>query len=174
VDLIMKFAMCALAALVVVAGLAPMASAAAIPDGTVAVVRVTAIDGLAGFNGPTTEARSSAFSFDGTDYNISRSALGSLDGVKTLVLIDRRTDSVSGGKLVHTYSQDVRAVDGSSFDVTDVPGKSLSYQVASIAGNLRLLGGGDQIVATGGENGPYHIWRVDGVDLVPADSIVLH
>jgi hypothetical protein len=169
----MKFAICALAALVVVAGLAPAASAAAIPDGKVAVVRVTAIDGLAGFTGPTTEMRSSAFSFDGTDYNVSRSALGSLDGVRTLVLIDHRTDQVSGDKLVHAYTQEVRAVNGSSFDVTDLPGKSLSYQVASIAGNLRILGDGDQIVATGGANGPYHIWRIDGVDLVSSDAIVL-
>ncbi len=169
----MKIATFAIAALLVVAGLAPVASAAAIPDGKVAVVQVTAIDGLAGFQGPTTETRTGAFSYDGTWYHINRSALGSLDGVETLVLVDRRTDEVSGEKLVQNFTQDVRAVKGSAFSVDDLPGKALHYQVAMIGGNLRLVGDGDQIVATGGANGPYHIWKVTGIDLVDRDVIML-
>ena len=173
VELIMKIAIFAMAALVVVAGLAPAASAAAIPDGKVAVVQVAAIDGLAGFQGPITETRSGAFSYDGTWYHINRSALGSLDGVETLVLVDRRTDEVTGGKLVRNFSQEVRAVQGTAFTVDDLPGKALNYQVAVIGGNLRLVGDGDQIVATDGANGPYHIWKVTGIDLVDRDAILL-
>ncbi len=169
----MKLATCMLAALVVVAGLAPVASAAAIPDGKVAVVRVTAVDGLAGFNGAVTENRSSAFSYDGTTYSIDRSSVGSLDGVQTLVLIDRRQDAVSGDKLTHAFSQEARAVRGTSFQVSDLPGLVLDYQVAVVAGNLRLLGDGDHIVANAGDNGPYHIWRIDGIDLVSRDAIAL-
>ncbi len=169
----MKFATCALAALVAAATLAPAASASAIPDGKIAVVRVTSIDGLAAVNGPVSESRSEVFSYDGTDYRIDRSALGSLDDVQTLVLIDRRKDEASGGKFVQTFSQEVRPVKGASFTSGDLPGKSLSFQVAVIAGNLRLTGSGDQILATGGDNGPYHIWKVTGVDLVSKDAIEL-
>jgi hypothetical protein len=169
----MKIAILAIATLVVAAGLAPVASAAAIPDGKVAVVQVAAIDGLAGFEGPIAEARSGEFTFDGTWYHINRSALGSLDGVETLVLVDRRRDEVTGDKLVQSFSQEVRAVRGSSFTVDELPGKVLSYQVAMIGGNLRLVGDGDQIVATGGANGPYHIWKVTGIDLVDRDAILL-
>ncbi len=167
----MKSATLALLTLALAAGLVTTASAAAIPDGKVAVVRVTAIDGLADCSGAVTETRSTAFSFDGTEYALS--GAGNLDGVQTLVLIDRRTDSVAGGQLTRNFSQEVRPVRGTAFEVKDLAGKVLNYQVAVIAGNLRLLGDGDQIVARGGENGPFQIWKVTGIDLVDRGAIVV-
>jgi len=146
---------------------------AALPDGKMAVIHVTAIDGLARQGGPTQETRNSVYSFDGTEYHIDQSALGSIDGVKTLVLIDRRTDAVQGGGLVRQYTQEVRSFDKLNFEVTDLPGKVLAYQVAMIGGNLRLLGSGDQIVARGGQGGPYQIWKVTSIDIVSSDAVIL-
>ena len=75
--------------------LASVAAFADMPAGKVAVIRVTAIDGLAKANGPVTETRDNVFTFDGSTYTINSSAVGGLDGVQTLVLIDRRTDKIS-------------------------------------------------------------------------------
>ena len=168
----MKSASFVLLTLILAAGIATTASAAAIPDGKVAVVRVTAIDGLAGASGAATQTRSTAFSFDGTNYTIASGA-GSLDDAQTLILIDRRKDTISGGQLVSEFSQEVRAVRGTSFEVKDLDGKVLNYQVAVIAGNLRLVGDGDQIVARGGDNGPFQIWKVTGIDLVDRGAILV-
>ncbi len=168
----MKSASFVLLTLILAAGIATTASAAAIPDGKVAVVRVTAIDGLAGASGATTQTRSTAFSFDGTNYTIASGA-GNLDDAQTLILIDRRKDTISGGQLVSEFSQEVRAVRGASFEVKDLDGKVLNYQVAVIAGNLRLVGDGDQIVARGGDKGPFQIWKVTGIDLVDRGAIVV-
>lgn len=165
----MKFAIYSLAALVGVMGAAAIA-VAAVPDGTVAVVRITAVDGLARKQ-ITGESRTSAFTFDGTHYRIDKSALGSLDDVQTLVLIDRATDEVRGGSAVRKHSQEVRAYPGTTFEVTDLKGKVLSYQVAFIGGNVRLLGDGDQILAMGGANGPYQIWKITGIDIVDKNTI---
>lgn len=169
----MKSATFVLLTLILAAGIATAASAAAIPDGKVAVVRVTAIDGLAGASGPATQTRSTAFSYDGTNYTIASGAAGNLDGVETLVLIDRRKDTISGGQLVSDFSQEVRAVRGAAFEVKDLAGKVLNYQIAVIAGNLRLVGDGDQIVARGGDNGPFQIWKVTGLDLVDRGAILV-
>ena len=170
----MKIAILGMTALMAVAFLAPSSSGAAVPEGKVAVVRVTAVDGLAAFDGPRSESRATAFTFDGTWYDVDRSALAGLDGVQTLVLIDRRTDKPSGGRMIRAFEQEVRAFSGTSFEVTDLPGKNLGYQVAMIGGNLRLLGDGDQILATGGEYGPYYVWKITGVDLVDKDAIRIH
>jgi hypothetical protein len=167
----MKIAIYGLVALVGVMGVAAIAIAA-VPDGKVAVVRVTAVDGLA-HQQVTSESRTSAFSFDGSGYSIDSSALGSLDNVQTLVLIDRSTDEVSDGSAVRKHSQEVRSYSGTSFEVTDLKGKVLSYQVASIGGNVRLLGDGDQILATGGAHGPYQIWKITGIDIVDKDAVSL-
>ncbi len=88
----MKSASFALLTLILAAGLATTAFAAAIPDGKVAVVRVTAIDGLAGSSAAATQTRSTAFSFDGTNYTIAPSAAASLDGVP------RRWSSSTGAR----------------------------------------------------------------------------
>jgi hypothetical protein len=168
----MKSASFALLTLILAAGIATAASAA-IPDGKVAVVRVTAIDGLADYSGSAAQTRSTAFSFDGSNYTIAPGAAAGLDGAETLVLIDRRKDTISGGQLTSNFTQEVRAVRGSSFEVKDLAGKVLNYQVAVIAGNLRLVGDGDQIVARGGENGPFQVWKVTGIDLVDRDAILV-
>ncbi len=78
-----------------------------------------------------------------------------------------------GGELVSAFSQEVRAVRGTSFEVKDLAGKVLNYQVAVIAGNLRLVGDGDQIVARGGDNGPFQVWKVTGIDLVDRGAILV-
>jgi hypothetical protein len=38
---------------------------------------------------------------------------------------------------------------------------------------LRLVGDGDQIVARGGENGPFQVWKVTGIDLVDRGAILV-
>jgi len=153
-----------------VLALTPSWALAAIPDGKIAVVRVTSVDGLALVNGPIEVTRESAFSYDGTTYSVD---LASLDGIKTLVLIDHRTDSAGGGKVTRAYSQEVRAITDSHFEITDIPGKTLTYQVASIAGVLQMTGDGDQILVPSGDNGPYHMWKVESVNLVNASAIEL-
>jgi hypothetical protein len=146
---------------------------AAMPANKVAVVRVTAIDGLAGAKGDGTEARTNAYTFDGTDYHINHDALSNLNGVETLLLIDRRKDEMSGNAITRTYSQEVRSFPSTNFVVTDVKGKVLSYQIAMIGGNLRLLGDPDQIQAGPGANGPFHIWKVESYDLVDRSAITV-
>ena len=168
----MKNATITLAAMLAVTWLLPADTLGALPDGKVAVVRVTAVDGLA--HHPIKDMdRSSVFSFDGTEYNIDRSALSSLDGVQTLMLIDRKTDELSGSSMVRHLSQEVRAFGGTSFEVKDLKGKVLSYQVAMLGGNLRLLGDGDQILALPGADGPFQVWKITGIALVDKKSIVL-
>jgi len=168
----MKSATFALGVLVGALGCIPAGASAALPEGKVAVVRVTAVNGLARMT-PEKEDRSEAFSFDGTEYAIDHTALASLDGVETLLLIDRKTDSMQGGVSVRHYTQEVRAFDTTTFEVKDLKGKVLSYQVAMIGGNLRLLGDGDQILATGGEGGPFQVWRIDSIDLVDRAALNL-
>ncbi|NNF07075.1 MAG: hypothetical protein HKN21_09965 [Candidatus Eisenbacteria bacterium] len=153
-----------------VAGAAPVA---ALPDGKIAVVRVTAVDGLAKAEGPVVESRSSVFSYDGSSYMIDRRAVGGLDGVETLLLIDHRVDTMTSGRVSRRHSQEVRAIGGTYFEVEDIPNKVLAYQVASVAGNLRITGDGDQILCEGGDGAPYRIWRIDGVDLVDRKSVVI-
>jgi len=151
----------------------PVLAMAAMPAGKIAVVRVTAIDGLAKATGDGNEERTNAFTYDGTDYHISNNALSSLDGVETLLLIDRRKDAMSGNAITRSFSQEVRSFPSSNFVVADMKGKVLSYQLAMIGGNLRLLGDPDQIQAGPGANGPFHIWKVESFDLVDRAAISL-
>jgi len=151
----------------------PAAHAAFPADDHVVVIRVTAVEGLASAGTAASETRSSVFSYDGVVYRVDKSALGSLDGIKTLVLVDRRRDSMQGGNLVSAYDQEVRAYTTLDYQVSDLPGKVLDYQVASVGGNLRLLGSSDQIQARGGAGGPYRIWKTTWIDMVPRNSIVL-
>ena len=167
----MKNATKLLATGVLAVALAGAAVASSVPEGKVAVIRATSIDGLARHDGQVTESFDTAYSFDGTTWNLE--GVSSLDGVKTILLVDHREDSAADAGLVRKHSQDIRVFNSTQFTVQDVPGKTLTYQVASIAGNLRLLGGGDQILATGGDHGPYHVWKVEEVRLVDADAISL-
>lgn len=168
----MKYAIVALTALAGMAGLTAAETSAGLPEGKIAVVRVTAVDGLA-HRSPESETRHSVYSYDGTEYLIDRSALKSMDGVTTLLLIDRHTDVTRGGTTTRHNSQEVRAFEGTAFEVRDLKGKVLAYQIAMIGGNLRLLGDGDQILALAGDDGPYHVWRIDGIDLADRDAVVL-
>jgi hypothetical protein len=151
----------------------PGLALAAMPAGKIAVIHVTAIDGLAQAKGEGSEARTNAYTFDGTDYRINHDALSSLDGVQTLLLIDRRKDEMNGTAITRRFSQEVRSFPSLNFVVTDLKGKVLSYQVAMIGGNLRLLGDPDQIQATAGSGGPFHIWKVESYDLVDRAAITL-
>jgi hypothetical protein len=167
----MKPAMLLLAAVI---GLSlPGLALAALPAGKIAVVRVTAIDGLSHATGDGSEARTNAYTFDGTEYRINHDALSNLNGVETLLLIDRRKDEMSGDAITRRFSQEVRSFPSSNFVVTDVKGKVLSYQLALIGGNLRLLGDSDQIQAGPGANGPFHIWKVESFDLVDRAAITI-
>jgi len=168
----MKSATFVLGIVVGILGLIPTGASAALPEGKVAVVRVSAVNGLAHVT-PTREDRFEIFSYDGTEYRVDRKVLPSLDGVETLLLIDRKTDEVGREGAVRHYTQEVRTFGTTSFQVPDLKGKVLSYQVAMIGGNLRLLGDGDQIRATGGDTGPFQIWRVESIDLVDRDAVVL-
>lgn len=168
----MRIATLALAATLMAAPLLSTGAAAAIPEGKIAVIQVTAVDGLAKWKGSVIENRSSAFRYDGTSYHISKSALAGMDHVQTLLLIDRRVDEVRDSVLLRNHVQEVRGIAGDAFEVTDLPDRVLSYQVAVIGGNLRLMGDGDQIMARGGDNGPFQVWKVTGVDIVDRSSVV--
>ena len=160
--------------LVGVIGLAlPGLAFSAMPSGKIAVVRVTAIDGLANATGDGSESRTNAFTFDGTEYHINHDAVSNLNDTQTLLLIDRRKDEMSGNQITRRFSQEVRTFPSSNFVVTDVKGKVLSYQLAMIGGNLRLLGDSDQIQAGAGANGPFHIWKVESFDLVDRAAITI-
>ena len=167
----MRIATLSVAATLLAASLLPASASAAIPEGKVAVIHVTAVDGLAKWKGSVIENRSSAFRYDGTNVKIASSALNSLDRVQTLLLIDRRVDEVRENVMLRNHVQEVRAVSSDAFTVTDLPDRVLSYQVAVIGGNLRLLGDGDQILARGGDTGPYQVWKVTRVDIMDKSSI---
>jgi len=153
--------------------LAAVPAHADLPEGKVAVVRVTAIDGLARAAGAVTETRSSAFTYDGTLYTINDPSVTGLDDVQTMVLIDRRRDVASETGVVREHTQEVRAIKGTYFQVEDIPNHVLGYQVATVGGNLRIAGDGDQILCAAGDNGPYHIWKVTSIDLVDRSKIRL-
>ena len=93
--------------------------------------------------------------------------------METLLLIDRRRDDASGDGITQAYSQEIRAIRGTSFSVDDVPGKTLQYQVSVLGGVTHLMGPGDEILATGGAKGPYMIWKIESVDLVSKKAITL-
>ena len=146
------------------------AAVAGLPAGKVAVVQVTSVDGIAGHDGAVETKFDHAFAFDGTNYTVS--GVSSLDNVQVLVMVNHRKDSVSGEVLTQQNSQEVRAYNSLHFESTDIPGKVIPYQVASIAGNLRLIGDEGHISCPGGDN--YHIWRVDNVSLVDRSAISLN
>jgi hypothetical protein len=167
----MKFATCALLFAAFAAAALPPTAAASLPEGKVAVVRVTAIEGLADPVGVVKESRSTAFTYDGTTYTLDHRAVADLDGVETLVLVDRRRDSRNGDTMERHHSQDIITVDGTYFEVRDIPNKVLGYQIAMIGGNLRLTGDGDQILCSAGVGGPFHIWKVEDIDLIDRKAI---
>lgn len=162
----MKLARLALAFALLLA-VAPVADAAW-PEDKVAVVRVQAVDGLAVADAAKS-SRSSSFVYDGTAYTVDRDALSSLEGVRTVVLIDRSSDTMTGGVVTREHSQEVRTFSSTQFEI-DFDGQPLHYQVATVGGVLRLMGDGDQIRAVAGNNRPFHIWKITGLDLVDKSS----
>ncbi len=142
-------------------------------DEQIVVIRATSIAGLADYEGRITETRDELFSRDGAEYTIARSALAELDGIRTLLLVDYRRDAVDKNGLVRRHGQEVYAIAGDAFTVGDIPGKPLSFQVATVDGRLGLLGDGDQILCPGGPHGPFHIWKIEGIELVGREALRL-
>ena len=93
--------------------------------------------------------------------------------METLLLIDRRRDDASGDGITQAYSQEIRAIRGTSFSVDDVPGNMPAESGSVLVRLARLMGPGDQILATGGAKGPYMIWKIESVDLVSKKAITL-
>lgn len=147
------------------------ASAAGIPDNKVVVVRIKAIDGRDAAASSVKVNRSEQF-MAGARYHVSKSAVSNLDGVRTLVLVERRTDSVAGGELTQTLKMEAMGVNGDVFNVTGTDGKSVSYAVDVLNdGSVDLLGPKDRIVVRQGE---YQIWKIQSAQLVSRDRINLY
>jgi hypothetical protein len=151
---------------------------AAIPAGTVraaegekvAVIQIKAIDGLDSRAANVEVTRDDRFAA-GSRYHLNRSALSSIGGVKTLVLVERRADAMSGRDLVQKYTQEVVAVSGDQFTVKGIDGKDLTYTVEVLRdGSVDLIGPGDRIVV---RDGRYQIWKVEKTALVDASRILI-
>ena len=139
-------------------------------SGKVAVIHIKAIDGIDARTDDVQVTRDDRFS-TGARYRVRSADVSSLGGVKTLVLIERRVDSRSGGELIQRYTQEVMAVGGDHFTVRGLDGKDVSYTVDVLSdGSVDLIGPGDRIVAKDRE---YHIWKVEKTDLVSADRILI-
>ena len=144
---------------------------AAIPDGKIAIIRATSVSGIAAHEGPIKVERSSTMSYDGTRFAFADWVVSSLQDTKAILVIDYRRDYIHDGVLVKKHSQEVQMFDDSMFDVQVNANTEVTYQVASVAGNLRLLGDEGHIACQGGLQGPYQIWRIDDIDLVDAKTI---
>lgn len=161
-----------LAATVAASALAPApARAGGIPDNKIVVVRIKAIDGLDKSAANIQVNRTEQF-VRGGRLHVSRSAVSSLDGVKTLVLVERRNDAMSGADLVQTVKLEASAVNGDMFSVTDADGKKLNYGIDILNdGSVDLLGPKDRIVV---REGAYQIWKIESASLVSRDGIDLY
>lgn len=138
----------------------------------VAVVRIKAIEGL-DVNAASVQVNRSEQFVAGARYHISRAAVPSLDGIKTLVLIDHRTDALEGGDLVQNQKMEVLAVKGDRFSIRGPEGKELFYTVEVLSdGSVDVIGSGDKIVAR--PHGEYKVWKIEGASLVSRDRISLY
>lgn len=147
------------------------AQAAGIPDNKIVVVRIKAIDGLDKSAANVTVNRTEQY-VRGGRLHISRGAIASLDGVRTIVLVERRNDSLSGADLVQNVKLEAAAVNGDMFSVTSVDGKKFSYGVDILNdGSVDLLGPKDRIVV---RDGQYQIWKIESASLVSRDGIDLY
>ena len=145
--------------------------AAGIPDNKVVVVRIKAIDGRDANVNSVRVNRSEQF-MAGARYHVSKSAISNLDGVRTLVLVERRSDAVSGSELTQNVKLEALGVNGDMFSVTGADGKSVNYAVDVLNdGSVDLLGPGDRIVVRPGE---YTIWKIESAQLVTRDRINLY
>ena len=154
------------------AGILLPAMAGAAPIERVAVIRIMSIDGIMADAAPVRETRDQAF-LSGSSLRVSKSAVGSLEGVTALVLIDRRLDSMTGGELLKHHSEEVISVTGDTFTVKGVDGRDVTYALDSLSdGSVDVLGPADRIIAR--EKGAYKVWKLEGVSLMPKDRITLY
>ena len=158
--------------LLIAAGIAiPALPAAADMNERIAVVRIKAIDGLEAGGAPIQVTRTQQFVV-GSTVRLSRTAVPSLDGVRVLVLVDRRTDALSGGEMVQNHKDEVLAVRGDSFTLKGVDGREVTYAVDVLSdGSVDLLGPGDRIIARA--QGEYKVWKIESSSLVSRDRITL-
>ncbi len=154
---------------------AASAASAAVPEGKLLVIQATAIEGLAAVEGPidSTYARGSFTVAEGS-LSIDRKALGSLEGIQALFLVEHRTDQAAKGGLSRRFTQDLRAATGGELSLNLLPKLELAYQVAELdGGRIGLVGDGARIFAEGGTNEPYTVWRIDGLALVDRSAVTL-
>jgi len=153
--------------------LAASSALAALPAGKVLVVEATAIEGLAAVEGPIDSTYASSFSFTDGSLSIDKKALGSLDGVETLFLVEHRLDQPAKNGLLRRFTQDVRTL-GPDGALNLLPALELDYQLATTPdGGVGLLGDGGRLFAEEGANDPYLVWRIDGLRLMDRDAITL-
>jgi len=170
----MRFASCA-CFFAAIALLACSAIATAeIPADKIVIIKALDIDGLAAFEGPVDETADSVYAFDGAMHHIDSSALASLSGVETLLIVDHRNDSVARGALVKKHWQEIKALADGKFDVEAVPEKEFEYELVVSRGGFELVGGTNQILCPGGDEGPYFIWKVESVSLVDRTAVQIH
>lgn len=151
------------------------AAGAALPEGKVLVIQATAIEGLAAVEGPIDSTFTKRFTVGEGSLSIDKQALGSLEGVQALFLVEHRVDQAARGGLSRRFSQDVRAVKSGAISLDLLPKLELEYQLAELdGGRAGLVGDGARLFAEGGTNEPYLVWRIDGLALVDRDAIQLN
>jgi hypothetical protein len=158
--------------LLLTAGLLLPAAAFAQMSDKVAVIRIKAIDGLLADGAPVQVSRDQAF-LAGSSLRVSRSAVGSLEGVKAIVLVDRRTDAMSGAELVKRHKEEVITVTGDTFTLKGVDGNNVTYALDYLSdGSVDLLGPSDRIIARG--KGEFKVWKVESTSMMSRDRIALY
>lgn len=153
--------------------LAAATAGAALPDGKILVIKATAIEGLAAVEGEIDSTFTTSYAVDAGRLSIDRKALGSLEGVDALFLVEHRLDQAARGGLSRRFSQDVRAVKGGAIRLDLLPKLELEYQLAELDGRPALAGDGGRLFAEESANGLYLVWRIDGLALVDRDAITL-
>jgi hypothetical protein len=158
--------------LLLTAGLLLPAAVFAQASDRVAVIRIKAIDGLLADGAPVQVSREQAF-LVGSSLRLSRSVVGSLEGVKAIVLVDRRTDSMNGADLVKRHKEEVLTVTGDTFTLKGVDGNDVTYALDYLSdGSVDLLGPSDRIIARG--KGEFKVWKVEGTSMMSVNRISLY
>jgi len=153
--------------------LAASAAGAALPEGKILVIQATAIEGLAAVEGPIDSTFARSFTLEEGSLSIDRKALGSLEGVQALFLVEHRVDQAARVGLSRRFSQDVRTVKGGAFRLDLLPKLELEYQLAEVDGRPALAGDGARLFAEGGTNEPYFVWRIDGLRFMDGTQLDL-
>ena len=168
----MKHPVVQTALMLLTAGLILPGLATAQTSDRIAIIRIKAIDGLLADGAPVQETRDQAY-LTGSSVRIAQSAVSSLDGVKALVLIDRRSDAMSGSDLVKRHKEEVLAVTGDTFTVKGIDGRDVTYALDYLSdGSVDLLGPSDRIIAR--SKGEFKVWKVEGTSMVSKERITLY